>query len=78
LPPVSRVRYLAEEFNELYAATLLRLELAYQGQDSRPLLGLMFDLKMVAQKLTAAPIPGSKPSHYAAPTFEGPPQAANL
>jgi hypothetical protein len=78
LPPDSRVRHLAEEFNALYAATLLRVELAYHGHDSRPLLGLMFDLKMAAQKLTAAPIPGSNPPHYAAPTFEGAPQAASI
>ena len=70
LPAASRVRYLAEEFNGLYAATLSRLELAYQGHDARPLLALMFDMKFVAQKLTSTAIPGSNPPRYASPTFE--------
>jgi rubrerythrin len=72
LPNGSRVRHLAEEFNLLYAATLLRLESAYQGDDCRPLLGLMFDMKMTAQKLTSVPIPDADPPRYAAPTFERP------
>jgi hypothetical protein len=47
-----------------------QLESAYRGDDSRPLLALMFDMKIVAQKLTITPIPGSNPQRYAAPTFE--------
>jgi rubrerythrin len=70
LPDDSRARYLAQEFDSLYAATLSRLESAYRGDDSRPLLALMFNMKIVAQKLTSTPIPGSNPPRYAAPTFE--------
>jgi hypothetical protein len=72
LPVGSRARHLAEEFNELYAAALSRIQLAYQGQDSRSLLALMFDMKIMAQKLTSTVIPGSNPPQYAAPTFEWP------
>ena len=72
LPTDSRAQRLAQEFNGLYAATLSRLESAYRGHDSQPLLALMFDMKIAAQKLTSTPIPGSNPARYAAPTFEWP------
>lgn len=72
LPNGSKARFLADQFNQQYAAMLLRLEQAYRGDDSRPLLGLMFDMKFTAQKLTSTPIPGANPPCYASPTFERP------
>jgi hypothetical protein len=70
LAPGTQARRLADTFNEQYAAMRLRFELAYHGHDSRPLLGLMFDMKITAQKLTSSPIPGANPPRFASPPFE--------
>ncbi len=60
---------LARKFNGLYGNLLQILEDAYGGTtvEDANIVGLMFDMKLTAQALTAVNVGGSK---FAAPTFE--------
>jgi Ferritin-like len=70
----SRAARLARQFNALYSSMLQTLENAYgpAAPDDANIMGLMFELKIVAQRLTsiALPDPAVGEHRYAAPTFE--------
>lgn len=74
-PAGSEAARISRQFNGLYGNMLRVLEQAYTGKDVvANVIGLMFDMKIIAQRLMSIPIP--QPSDiagapaFAAPTFE--------
>ena len=71
LPVDSEERRNAQQLNFVYAKLLNGLHIAFNGQpESLPsTLGLMYDLKLIAERLCASDFPG-KPGYKVGPPFE--------
>lgn len=77
-PAGSKAARLARQFNGLYGNVLQVIEDAYGPRSTADanILGLMYDMKIVAQRLTSTPVPGT--TSFAAPTFEFVPAHASV
>lgn len=71
-PAGSKIARYAAQFNSLYRAMLEAIESVYIAGmcNNANIVGLMIDMKIIAQRLTSLPIPESNPITYATPTFE--------
>ena len=71
LPEGSEERRNANQLNFVYAKLLNGLHRTFNGEPDffHNTLGLMFDLKLIAERLCAAPFPG-KPGYNVGPPFE--------
>ncbi|MGB5928021.1 MAG: ferritin-like domain-containing protein, partial [Cyclobacteriaceae bacterium] len=71
LPPGSPQRRQADQFNFVYRKLLLTLHQAFNGEPEKfdATLGLMFDLKLVGEKLVSMPYP-NKVGINCGPPFE--------
>jgi hypothetical protein len=63
-PPGSRSRFVAERFTDCYTRLLQALQLAFDGAPAglRPALGLMFELRLLAQDVLATPDADGRPT----------------
>jgi hypothetical protein len=67
----SEERRRVDEFNETYGSLLNGLHRTFNGEPTflDQTIGLMFDIKLLAEKLCGTPFPG-KPGYNVGPTFE--------
>ena len=70
-PESSTAREKADEFNQLYSQFLEQLHLTFNGEPGRMrrAVGMMYQMKYLAQSLLNIPIP-DKEGKVAGPTFE--------
>jgi hypothetical protein len=63
-PPGSRSRFVAERFTDCYTRLLQALQLTFDGTPGslRPALGLMFELRLLAQDVLATPDADGRPT----------------
>jgi hypothetical protein len=71
----SEAARISRQFNGLYGNLLRMLEESYTGKDVvANVIGIMFDMKIIAQRLMSVPVPQisqiAGAGRYAAPTFE--------
>ncbi|SOD89704.1 ferritin-like domain-containing protein [Spirosoma fluviale] len=71
LPEGSEVKILMNNFNTIYSSLLFGLHDTFNGKPENlgNTIGLMFDLRLTAEKLCATPFPG-KPGYNVGPSFE--------
>lgn len=71
LAPGSEERRRVDEFNQTYHSLLKGLHRTYNGEPNHlnQTIGLMFDIKLLAEKLCGTPFPGN-PGLNVGPTFE--------
>jgi len=71
-PEGTEAARISRQFNGLYGTLLRMLEEAYSGKDViTNIVGIMFDLKIIAQRLMSVPIP-QPPDYVGAPVFAAP------
>jgi len=70
--PGTRARRLVDEFNQAYMQLLLGLDTVFSGQPKRlnTVLGLMYQLRILAYEVLTQPEPNSKTGHSTGLTFE--------